>query len=98
MGEWSPYRSLADTLEIEVPDDLGEVQDLILAIKADGGADPAHCAHLETVIAGLEAETVLLACTELPLVARPIPGRRLVDVTEIVATELVRRWSGAAGG
>ncbi|MEH0070000.1 hypothetical protein V6L77_06240 [Pannonibacter sp. Pt2-lr] len=36
----------------------------------------------------MEAQTVLLACTELPLIARPVQGKTLIDVTDAVAAAL----------
>lgn len=92
LGEWSAYRDLAGALDVESARDLDEVHRLIEAVKADGGADPRHRQRLRRIVEGFESAPVLLACTELPLVAEPVPGHELVDVTDLVAEELVRRW------
>ena len=91
LGEWSPYTALADQVELVTPADPDPLHRLIEAIKRDGGIDPGHHGALAAIVEGLGVATVALACTELPLVARPVPGTELVDVTELVATALVSR-------
>ncbi len=91
LGEWSPYRPLAERHEIVTPLDPEPVHALIEAIKLDGGADPDHGRRLARIARELDADHVVLACTELPIVARPIEGVSLVDVTDLVANVLVSR-------
>ena len=92
LSEWSPYRSLVDELEVEQPRDIDDLHELITAVKTNGGGDRALSDRFTTIVQGFESETLLLACTELPLIAQPVVGHRLVDVTDLVAEELIRRW------
>ena len=73
------------------PADPEPLHHLVEAIKLDGGADPAHGTELSSIVAQLGVAHVALACTELPLVARPVAGVALVDVTDLVANALVSR-------
>jgi aspartate racemase len=92
LGTFSPYATLAETYEVDVPSseyrDL--LHELILEIKLAGGAEQGHAERLDSIVESLppESSAVLLACTELPLVGLS-SSRRLVDVTNLVATELV---------
>ena len=91
LGEWSPYTALTGRLELVTPADPDPLHRLIEAIKLDGATDPGHHAALTAIVEELDVANVALACTELPLVARPVPGIELVDVTELVAKALVSR-------
>jgi aspartate racemase len=93
LSEWSPYRSLADQVDVEPPSDLDALHALITEVKTNGGGERGLGDRLTAIVRGFESETLLLACTELPLIALPVKGHRLVDVTDLVAQELVRRWS-----
>ena len=79
------------SVDVITPDDPRPVHALIDSIKVDGGADAAHGDRLEDIIAELAVDRVLLACTELPLVARAVDAVELISVTELVAKDLVKR-------
>jgi len=84
---WSPYGVLRDELELELPAD--SLQPLILDIKRRGGAHPAIVERFDELLEGLGADTVLLACTELPLVATRRRDKTLLDLTSVLADALV---------
>lgn len=99
LGEWSSYTPLLDTLSVEPPSDIDGLHQLIDAVKADGGADPGHRARLATIASGFTASHLVLACTELPLIADDTPYDGVfVDATDLLAAELVRCWSSLAPG
>lgn len=93
LGEWSPYRTLRERFDFEPLGDAGteELHQLIYDIKWRGAAHPGLRERFAALVAGIESPCVLLACTELPLVA-DLPGDgRLVDVTQLVAEALLDR-------
>jgi len=96
LTDWSPYASLAEGLRVETPPDVDGLHELILDIKADGGAAPSHADRLAALALEFDTRHLLLACTELPLVAIPVNGKVMVDPTDLVAAELVRCWSELA--
>ncbi|WGV17318.1 aspartate/glutamate racemase family protein [Fuscovulum ytuae] len=96
MGAWSAYRDLAGLVEIETPADLGALQDLIYDVKRLGSADPGLRPRFARIVEAMQADTLLLACTELPLIADFPTSKTLVDVTDLVADALVAR--SLAGG
>ena len=92
LGAFSPYRSLASRYTIDTPAgvDREKLHALIEEVKRDGAPRADHPERLEAIVAALPQDTdyVLLACTELPLV--PLESsRKLIDVTALVAEELV---------
>ncbi|HEX7647919.1 MAG TPA: hypothetical protein VF450_10975, partial [Noviherbaspirillum sp.] len=89
---WSHYRRLAEHVEIELPDAaMAEaLHRLIYDVKIAGGNRPGIQRRFQEIVAGLQSDAVLLACTELPLIPAPQTGKRIVDVTELVAQELAR--------
>ena len=93
LGEWSPYRTLRARFDFEpLSNEATEaLHQLIYDIKWRGAAHPGLRERFAALLAGIEAPVVLLACTELPLVAE-LPGDgRLVDVTQLVAEALLDR-------
>ncbi|WP_068301022.1 aspartate/glutamate racemase family protein [Pararhodobacter sp. CCB-MM2] len=94
MGEWSAYRFLRELVEVELPADPAALHALIHDVKRLGGDDPSLPLRLQALVEGLEADVVLLACTELPLIARFDSAKQLVDVTDLVAEAMVARVHG----
>ncbi|NJS39520.1 MAG: aspartate/glutamate racemase family protein [Rhodobacteraceae bacterium] len=99
MGVWSAYRALSDLVEVETPADAEALHALIHDVKRLGSADPTLRRRFKALAETMRAETLLLACTELPLIAEIETTKRLVDVTDLVAVELARRslprWDAA---
>ncbi len=98
LTEWSPYASLATDLRVETPPAVDALHQLIVDIKADGGAAPSLRDRFAALASAFESRHLLLACTELPLVAVAVSGKELVDPTDLLAAELVRRWSESGAG
>ncbi|MFN3219963.1 MAG: aspartate/glutamate racemase family protein [Acidimicrobiales bacterium] len=88
LGPWSPYAALAPA--VIAPDEriLAETHRLIVDVKRIG-ACAELTSRLDTLCRNLPATQVLLACTELPLIAGD--DRRCVDVTRAVAAHVVDR-------
>jgi aspartate racemase len=91
LGQWSPYSDLREVVEFE-PVTQGDVlHQLIYDIKVSGAADPGVRARFSGLLASIESATVLLACTELPLLANIATDKNLVDVTQLVAEAMLDR-------
>lgn len=86
-GGLSPYAALCAEVEVEVPPT--SLQSLIFDVKRQGGSHPAVIERFGALLDTLTADVVLLACTELPLIASPGAGKTLVDLTERLAGMLV---------
>lgn len=91
LGPWSAYRSLQEIVAIETPADTAELHNLILDVKRLGSRDPSLRPRLRTLVDKLTSDHVILACTELPLISDIETNKRLIDVTDLVARELVDR-------
>lgn len=90
MGDWSPYRKLLEFVEVETPAHPESLHQLIYDVKAYGGDHPSVMKQFLDLLDSLEADVVLLACTELPLIPI-ISHKELVDVTELVANCLAEK-------
>jgi aspartate racemase len=90
LGPWSHYRRLQGHVDIELPgpEQACQLQQLIYDIKTVGANSPALARRFMDIAASLESHTVLLACTELPLLAMPADGRDYLDVTDLVAQHM----------
>lgn len=88
LGIWSPYRVLKEVVEIEVPKADSGLHQLIYDVKTYGGERVDIVQRFTKLVDELEADIVLLACTELPLIQIQT-HKQLIDVTELVAQELV---------
>lgn len=95
LGPWSHYRSLAAHVDIETlkPALAEQLHQLIYDVKTHGGNSPAITRRFSAILDALESDTVLLACTELPLIPLAANSRhckRLIDVTDLVAHRLAQ--------
>jgi aspartate racemase len=92
LGPWSHYRRLAEHVEIELPGAaMAEaLHQLIYDVKTFGGNRPDIRSRFQAIVDELQSDTVLQACTELPLIPPLETGKRIVDVTELVARELAQ--------
>lgn len=90
LGPWSHYRRLAQEVQVELPPpaQAGALHQLIYDVKACGGDDPGLRPRFDALLDELESDTVLLACTELPLIAHAPTAKDVVDVTGLVAQRL----------
>ncbi len=84
----SPYRQLQDEFDCE-PVDADAVHALIYDIKRLGDTEALR-ARFAALIGSLRSPVIVLACTELPLVASAASGKILVDPTAVLAGELTR--------
>ncbi|MGH8808582.1 MAG: aspartate/glutamate racemase family protein [Noviherbaspirillum sp.] len=92
LGPWSHYRKLADHVRIELPKpaQAEQLHQLIYDVKTFGGNTPEIRQGFKVILDALESETVLLACTELPLISIEGADKHVIDVTDLVAHKLAR--------
>lgn len=90
FGPWSPYRRLANHVEVELPAPTQAelLHRLIYDVKTFGSNSGEIRARFRAILNTLNSDTVLLACTELPLIEVEPCKRRLLDVTGLVAETL----------
>jgi aspartate racemase len=99
MGEWSAYRDLTELTEVELPGDPKALHRLIEDVKRLGSDDPSLRPRFKQIVDSLASDVLILACTELPLIADIDTEKTLVDVTDLVADALVvRSMLAEAGG
>ncbi|WP_419905983.1 aspartate/glutamate racemase family protein [Kiloniella sp.] len=91
LDDWSVYSSLCDHFDVEIPEDISQLHRLIYDVKRYGGTQPAIIEQFEQLVSGLRSKIVLLACTELPLIPIIMPEHNVVDVTQLLARELIAR-------
>ena len=91
LDDWSVYANLCDHFDVEIPHDISELHQLIYDVKRYGGTQPDIMERFKHLIGGLRSKIVLLACTELPLIPIEMPDHNMVDVTQLLARELISR-------
>lgn len=91
LDKWSPYRALGRFGRIDIPQQPAEVNHLVADIKRFGADHPQIRAAFKSILDSLDAEVVFLACTELPLVKIETCDKKLIDVTELLAWDVVRQ-------
>lgn len=89
LGAWSPYRTLNEVVEFETLAAPQQLHQLIYDIKALGPSHASLRPRLLELLASINADVVLLACTELPLIADIDTGKQLVDITQLVAEAML---------
>ena len=96
LGPWSHYRALAEHVAVELPKpaQAEQLHKLIYDVKTYGGNAEDIRRRFRGILDTLESHTVLLACTELPLIPIDAPGKQVVDVTDLVAQRLAQLANG----
>ena len=92
LGEWSPYSELQSEYEIETADSV-LLDQLIYAVKSQGGASPEIAREFRAILDSLESTIVVVGCTELPLLFdhRMTTRHQLIDVTDLLAIRLLQK-------
>lgn len=92
LGPWSHYRTLAEHVDIELPNaaTAQRLHQLIYDVKTVGGQVAGIRERFREILNALESDCVLLACTELPLIPLEPGTKPVVDVTDLVAHKLAR--------
>ncbi len=85
--KYSPYSNLLDNYKIEVPNSK-EINSLINNVKKNG-ADTKNNHQYSKITKKLKSETVILACTELPLLSTTGIQKTFIDPTSILAKSIV---------
>lgn len=91
LDKWSPYRKLRECVEIETPRSPLAVNLLVHDIKRFGSHALSVQEMYRSILEQLASEKVFLACTELPLVPVKVIGKQLVDVTQLLADDVVKK-------
>ncbi|HYD63052.1 MAG TPA: aspartate/glutamate racemase family protein [Noviherbaspirillum sp.] len=96
LGPWSHYRQLAEHVAVELPKatQAEQLHRLIYDVKTHGGHVEDIRRRFRAILDELESQTVLLACTELPLIPLEPGQKQIVDVTELVARRLAQLANG----
>jgi aspartate racemase len=91
MKEFSVFKSLNDSFDIEVPKNFKNLHNLIYDVKKYGGVNHKVINDFRCIIDKLDSKDVFLACTELPLIKLVYKEKNLIDVTALLAKKLVQK-------
>lgn len=92
LGPRSIYASLASAYRITVPEDQASVDQLIRDIKLLGASESSVVTRMQTLIDTYIGCTIVLACTDFPLVPISAPaGSTIVDATEALASFAIQK-------
>ena len=90
----TPYAPLQEITSVVTAPNHGEMDALIRAIKLTGEATRDLQDQYESIVRRMNVEHVVLACTELPLVMRPILGITQIDASQLLANALANKRLG----
>ncbi len=90
MKEFSVFKSLNETFNVEVPKKFEKVQNLIYSVKKLGGDNHQVINDFRYIVDSLSSKNVFLACTELPLIKLIYKNKNLIDVSQLLARKLVK--------
>ena len=91
MKEFSVFKTLNDTFNVEVPKDFNAVHTLIYDVKKYGGQKHKVINDFRQIVDRLDSNDVFLACTELPLIKLVYKDKNLIDVTALLAKKLAEK-------
>lgn len=94
FGQDSGYADIENLFKFEVAADPFELHQLIEDVKKFGPTGHGLSERLSKIVEELKSDTVLLACTELPLIATFESQKELVDVSDLLAKTLIKRAYG----
>ncbi|WP_298867536.1 asparaginase domain-containing protein [uncultured Microbacterium sp.] len=97
LDGWSSYRGLRDRVQLELPEDRERLHRLIESVKLEGGSSPELEEEFASLRRELDSDTVLLACTELPLLHGHAASEEsgAIDVSRLLARAAVN-WAPPA--
>ena len=88
FGRYSPYRNLSLQYGFETPA-LDAADELVRSIKSLGAHHPQTLQLWNAMVESTHAETIILACTDLPLLPlENYPHKTFFDVTDELAKQL----------
>lgn len=91
MKEYSVFKPLNETFNVEVPQDFKKVHTLIYDVKKHSGYHHKVVGDFEEIVKELKSKHIFLACTELPLINLNYKEKNLIDVTQLLAKKLVEK-------
>lgn len=91
MQEFSVFKPLNESFNVELPNDFQMVHKLIYNVKKDGGDCSLVINDFRSIVEKIESKNIFLACTELPLIKLEYKEKNLIDVTALLAKKLVER-------
>lgn len=91
MKEYSVFKPLYESFNVEVPKDFKRVHNLIYDVKKYGGSSYKIVDEFRQIIFGIDSKDIFLACTELPLIKLGQSSKNLIDVTDLLAKKLVEK-------
>ena len=90
FGHYSPYRNSAVKFPIEVPCPHA-MDKLVHHIKHHGGNHPESVIQFEHILNSLQADVIILACTELPLLPLERYSKQFFDASDMLAKEVAKK-------
>lgn len=94
-SDFSPFKTLSQNVSIEIlsPADIQTLHNLVNDIKVKG-IHSEHTKVLQNLINRSESQCFFLACTELPLLKLTNDGKHIVDVTDLLTQDVIRKVYG----
>lgn len=89
MGEYSVFKPLNESFNVEVPKKFEAVHQLIYDVKKHGGEDHKVIDDFRHIVSEIDSDNIFLACTELPLIKLKYASKNLIDVTDLLARKLI---------
>lgn len=85
MDRWSGYHGLSDRCEVEPPPDPARLYRIIHDLRGLGEGDPTVIESFRELTVSLRNETMLRACTRLPLIPNVGDDKDRAAVTRMSA-------------
>lgn len=91
MREYSVFKPLNESFNVEVPKKFNKVHELIYDVKKYSGDNHNVINDFRYILDDIKSEDIFLACTELPLIKLKFANKNLIDVTQLLAKKLVSK-------
>ncbi|MET1256290.1 aspartate/glutamate racemase family protein [Aliikangiella maris] len=90
FGHYSPYRRSAENYPLETPDPAA-MDELVHHIKVHGGEHPDTVSKFTAIVNNLKANTLILACTDLPLLPLDKYNKTFIDASDMLAKTIAQK-------